>query len=478
MQEREQGQDGVGSKNSKLKTLQFAAMNDMARNVSFDSERAGDVSVSNFEYDNDNSDNSLNDKYVNNGYYVGVERNSISNNNNNSNNNSNNNGNNNKDSGNTIVSMNSIRSTGGSINGTLSMISETGKYLYNGEALEHTHCEEWLYQFVQINAILQLMLDIVLEILHLVPMRINHLALTVINAFLAYKTLSAIRQNKFKFLHEDIQILVLLEICLILGDLFILVDPSCAELKKGWSLIGFYYTRATFIILSFYNLVVALYIMNKHKLYHLKYVGEKELHRPNSTRPGLRERLGMKPIDLHFHAPKLHIPHPHLPHPHLPHPHFAHHFHIHGPHLRPTPPQATKLTNDDSNTGINTNTNINNNNNNNNDQDLAAAGHAYGAPYKTPSQSNVDAAVATPSVPVASPSGPQGSRNRRATPQVGSISTPANMGLTQMKLDELNEIEIESNQLEDTTDTNIISGNDTNNNQNNKESVALTLADN
>ena len=60
------------------------------------------------------------------------------------------------------------------INCTLSMISETGKYLYNGT--QHTHCEEWSYQFVQINAILQLMLDIVLEILHLVPMRINHLA--------------------------------------------------------------------------------------------------------------------------------------------------------------------------------------------------------------------------------------------------------------------------------------------------------------
>ena len=36
--------------------------------------------------------------------------------------------------------------------------------------------------------------------------------------------------------------------------------------------------------------------MNKHRLYHLKYVSEKQSHRPNSARPGLRKRLGMKPI--------------------------------------------------------------------------------------------------------------------------------------------------------------------------------------
>ena len=39
--------------------------------------------------------------------------------------------------------------------GLSSMISETRKYLFNGKRLEHTYYLEWLYQFVQIIAILQ-----------------------------------------------------------------------------------------------------------------------------------------------------------------------------------------------------------------------------------------------------------------------------------------------------------------------------------
>ena len=60
----------------------------------------------------------------------------------------------------------------------------------------HTAFEHYLSVGIAANGILQLAADIVLEALLLVPTRINHLSLTVINAFLAWKTLSAI-QVKF-----------------------------------------------------------------------------------------------------------------------------------------------------------------------------------------------------------------------------------------------------------------------------------------
>ena len=126
--------------------------------------------------------------------------------------------------------------------GLSSMISETRMYLFNGTRLEHTYCLEWLYQFVQIIAILQSMLDIILDV---------------------YKTLSAIliKQNRFQFLPKNTQILVLLEICLILDDLCMLVS-SFAELTTHLSLLGFHYTSATFTTLSF----VTVYIVKKYIL--------------------------------------------------------------------------------------------------------------------------------------------------------------------------------------------------------------------
>ena len=57
----------------------------------------------------------------------------------------------------------------------------------------HTQFEHYLSVAIAANGIVQLLLDIVMEALHMVPTRINHLSLTVINAFLAWKTLSAIQ---------------------------------------------------------------------------------------------------------------------------------------------------------------------------------------------------------------------------------------------------------------------------------------------
>lgn len=142
----------------------------------------------------------------------------------------------------------------------------------NSESEEHTIIEERIAIFVAINAVIQFIGDIIVESLHLVPTRINHLSLTLLNAFLAFKTLSAIHKQKFRFLHEDIQILFLLEVLLILGDVFYIIDD-------GWDQ-KFVLTRLTFVLFSCFNMGFASYIMYMYELYHLTFQGDtcREFH--------------------------------------------------------------------------------------------------------------------------------------------------------------------------------------------------------
>lgn len=132
--------------------------------------------------------------------------------------------------------------------------------------VEVTSIEKKIAIFVAINSVLQFIADIVVEFTHIIPTRINHLSLTLLNGFIAYKTLSAISKNKFRFLHEDVQIMFLLELLLILGDIFYIIDD-------GWDLT-FFITRITFVILSFFNFSFASYIMYVYELYHITYQGE------------------------------------------------------------------------------------------------------------------------------------------------------------------------------------------------------------
>jgi hypothetical protein len=163
------------------------------------------------------------------------------------------------------------------------------------EVYTHTEFEHYLSISIAANGIFQLLLDIVMEVLHIVPTRINHLSLTVLNAFLAWKTLSAIQvserimlsllahslthsimylkyecfklqKDKFKFLHEDCQVLFLMELFLIAGDIYyLLVDEFSYQ---------FIYARLFFIICSTYNFVAVIYIMKKYSLWSLSYQGD------------------------------------------------------------------------------------------------------------------------------------------------------------------------------------------------------------
>jgi hypothetical protein len=67
----------------------------------------------------------------------------------------------------------------------------------NSNFYSHTKFEHYLSISIAANGIFQLLLDIVMEVLHIVPTRINHLSLTILNAFLAWKTLSAIQVSVY-----------------------------------------------------------------------------------------------------------------------------------------------------------------------------------------------------------------------------------------------------------------------------------------
>lgn len=129
-----------------------------------------------------------------------------------------------------------------------------------------TKTEVFLAALMSINALIQFILDLILEILHLIPTRVNHLSLTVLNAFVSWKTLSAIQKKKFRFVHEDVQTLFILEICLIVGDLYYFFYDDFN--------IYFLLVRLFFLICSTFNLFVVIYIIWKHGLWHLSYQGD------------------------------------------------------------------------------------------------------------------------------------------------------------------------------------------------------------
>ena len=131
--------------------------------------------------------------------------------------------------------------------------------------MHHTLFEERVSIFIGINAIVQFIGDVILEAMGLIPPRINHLALTFLNAFISFKTLSAISKDKFRFLHEDCQIFWVLELLLIIGDVYY-------SFYDDWGR-EFILLRLFFVCLSTFNWIFVTYIIFKYKLHHLTYQG-------------------------------------------------------------------------------------------------------------------------------------------------------------------------------------------------------------
>ena len=136
----------------------------------------------------------------------------------------------------------------------------------------HTDREEKIMIFIAINAVVQFIADVTVEALHIIPTRINHISLTLLNAFLSWKTLSAIHKDRFRFLHEDVQALFMLEVLLIFGDVFYLIDDW------DWK---FVYVRLAFVALSVFNLGYITKIIIKYDLYHITYQGSCDTYAEN-----------------------------------------------------------------------------------------------------------------------------------------------------------------------------------------------------
>lgn len=168
-----------------------------------------------------------------------------------------------------LAAKNSEKSNGAVPIETKSKNKSTIAYALSKFRAQHkkmTQLDLYLAAIMSVNALVQFLLDLVLEILHVVPTRVNHLSLTVLNAFVSWKTLSAIQKKKFRFVHEDVQVLFLMEICLIVGDLYYFI-------KDDLNLIFMYY-RIFFIVCSTFNLVVVVYIIIKYGLWNLTYQGD------------------------------------------------------------------------------------------------------------------------------------------------------------------------------------------------------------
>jgi hypothetical protein len=129
----------------------------------------------------------------------------------------------------------------------------------------HGPWEERLAVFMSVNALIQFVLDILFEALHMLPTRINHLSLTFLNAFISYKTLSAINKNRFSFMHEDCQILWLMEVCLLFGDIWYAIFDEFSY--------KFIYIRIFFIGCSLFNFCAVSWIMIKYQLWSMSYKG-------------------------------------------------------------------------------------------------------------------------------------------------------------------------------------------------------------
>jgi hypothetical protein len=136
---------------------------------------------------------------------------------------------------------------------------------------KHAKWEEKIVVAMSANALVQLLLDIIVEALHLSPSRINHLSLTFLNAFISFKTLSAIQKNRFSFMHEDCQILWLMEICLILGDVWYVIFDDFSY--------TFIFVRIVFIVCSLFNFICVSYFMAKYELWSVTYKGNGAMSR-------------------------------------------------------------------------------------------------------------------------------------------------------------------------------------------------------
>lgn len=134
--------------------------------------------------------------------------------------------------------------------------------------------EDYIEKLLIIQAVLSMVhfvCDLVIEILTLVhiitklPIRISYMLLSFVAAFLSYKTFDSIKSDQYAVAHEDIQAGFLLEVSLLLSDIWFLQYDGYYDLALDY--------RLGFMASNIINIIIISFIMCKYKLWSIRYHG-------------------------------------------------------------------------------------------------------------------------------------------------------------------------------------------------------------
>jgi len=116
--------------------------------------------------------------------------------------------------------------------------------------------------FMSANAILQAILDLVVEGLMFVdltsfkiPFRLEFLFITLISTLIAYLTLKGLREGNLDVTKNNLFIGLVVESSLVLGDVYLLLNTH----KDFWPIFFF---RLFFIVLTFANILIISYLLH------------------------------------------------------------------------------------------------------------------------------------------------------------------------------------------------------------------------
>ena len=90
------------------------------------------------------------------------------------------------------------------------------------------------------------------------------------------------QKNRFKYLHEDCQVLFLLEFALIAGDIYYMIVENFE--------LAFIYARLFFLVCSTFNFFAVVYIMWKYDMWGLTYHGDMTEGDDDNTKVSLHFR--------------------------------------------------------------------------------------------------------------------------------------------------------------------------------------------
>ncbi len=124
----------------------------------------------------------------------------------------------------------------------------------------------WMILYLSYNVLLQGVADVVLKVLSYTPFlmdmpwRTDFISLTAISVLMGYQALKGMRRREIDVTRNSISLGVLVETGLVIGDIeFIWLNP---DLLPGLLLI-----RLPFMLFTFSNIIILLYIARKLSLF-------------------------------------------------------------------------------------------------------------------------------------------------------------------------------------------------------------------